>query len=418
MSDVRVTPHRASGTVRPPASKSYTHRALVVGHLSGRTFRVVRPLDSADTRATADGIAALGTAVRRSRSAWIVRPARDARPNRPVSIDCGESGTTLRFLTAVAALSKRETTLRTRGELSRRPMDELLDVLRDLGAECGRDPRNGSVMVRGPIHSGEVRLPASTSSQFASALLLSLPILPGTSVVRRTGPVVSAPYVDATVAVLRHHGVRVERVGQDFRIPGGQHFQRSQFRPPGDASSAAYLWAAAATTDGCVEVRGVDPEWPQADLAVLPLLRSTGARVTRSRSGTTVRGRAVRPFDVDLTDAPDLYPLAGALAATIPGCSTIRGAAHVAWKESNRKLATARLARAFGARVRSNSLGLAIEGHRPPRAARLTGLSDHRLVMSAAVAALGASGRSTIGDARAVGKSFPGFWKVLGEVAA
>jgi len=416
MSVVRVFPARVHGDVTAPPSKSYTHRALVIGHLSRRPYEILDPLDSEDTRATARGIGALGTPVRRQGNLWSIRPGSTASAGGPVRIDCGESGTTLRFLAATGALEDRDVLLCSRGRLSERPIEGLLSGLRALGARCGRRDLGRSVWVRGPIRSGEVRLDASTSSQFASALLLTLPTLEGESVLRLTGPIVSAPYIDATLAVLAHHRIRVQRDGRTFRIPGAQRYIGRRFHVPGDASSAAYLWAAAASSGGEVRVRGVGDRWPQADRAILRLLEQTGAGVIRSRDGAVVRGPALRPFRVDLTESPDLYSLAGVLAMAVPGRSWIHGAPHAALKESDRKRATATLVHSFGARVQARGDGLVIDGAPPPSGVRLTNLSDHRLVMSAAVGALGASAPSTIGDAGAVRKSFPEFWQVLRSI--
>jgi 3-phosphoshikimate 1-carboxyvinyltransferase len=410
---IRVRPGQAIGKVRAPSSKSYTHRGLIVGHLSRRKFRVIDPLDSDDTRATARGLGVLGTPVTSSGATWIVAPARAGQPPGKRRIECGESGTTLRFLSAAAGVSTGKVTLHGRGRLPERPMAGLLEALRTLGATCRIDRRRGSIEIQGPIRSGSVRLDASTTSQFASALLLVLPTLDGESGIRLVGPIVSAPYLSATLAVLAQHGVSVFREGRALRIPGNQSYRGSAFRPPGDASSAAYLWAAAALTGGEVDVRGVGERLPQADRAILPLLERAGATVVRRRDGAIVRGKCRRAFTIDLTDAPDLYPLAGVLAASIPGRSRIKGAAHVALKESDRRAETARLAQSFGARVRSTRAGLSIQGTGTMRPVRLLALSDHRLVMSAAVGALAAEAPSTIGDPRAVAKSFPTFWSVL-----
>jgi 3-phosphoshikimate 1-carboxyvinyltransferase len=403
------------GTVRAPPSKSYTHRALVSGHISRRTYRVIRPLDSNDTRATARAIRALGSTVRFGEKAWTVRPHRGAPLDRAVRIDCGESGTTLRFTAALAALEDRRVILEGRGRLPERPMAALLSALRGLGAECRAATAKTPMEVHGPIHSGRVTLDASASSQFASALLLTLPVLQGNSVLELTGPIVSAPYLEATRAVLEFHRIRVQRRGRRFFIPGGQSYRGSVFRVPGDASSAAYLWAAAAVTGGSIRVTDVPDDWPQADLAILALLKTCGATVRRFGRGAEVSGRVERPFTVDLTDAPDLYPLAGVLAAVVRGRSELRGAAHVALKESDRRAGTILLARSLGARVRPSSRGLVIEGTDSPLPFSLPSLTDHRLVMSAAVGALATRGTSKVGDREAVEKSFPGFWRTLRE---
>lgn len=406
----------ARGTVRAPSSKSYTHRALIAGHLARRTYHVVRALDSDDTRTTARAIRGLGSTVRFGETSWTVRPRRTLTRPRTARIDCGESGTTLRFIAALGALEDRRVILVGRGRLPQRPMAALLSALRSLGAQCRAASTGLPLEVHGPIHSGRVTLDASESSQFSSALLLALPTLEGDSVLELTGPIVSAPYLEATRAVLEFHGIRIERRGRRFLIPGGQSYRASRFRVPGDASSAAYLWAAAAATGGSVRVTHVPYDWPQADLALLPLLENGGATVRRTRRGAEVSGRVGKPFTTDLTDAPDLYPLAGVLAALVPGRSELRGAAHVALKESDRKAGTALIARSLGARVRSSARGLVIEGTSSPRPFSLPRLTDHRLVMSAAVGALATRGASVVGDARAVEKSFPDFWRVLGEI--
>lgn len=417
MTRVRVRPGRVRGRVRAPPSKSYTHRALVVGHLSGQRFRVEHPLDADDTRRTAQAIARLGTPVSRAADRWTV-DARTSRPPRFVSIDCGESGTTLRFAAALAARGPGTVRFTGRSRLGERPMQALLRGLRSLGASTRGTGRGFPLEVRGPIHGGRVRLDASVSSQFTSSLLLTLPTLPDDSRIDLVGPVVSAPYIDATLAVLRDQGVRVLRRGRSFTIPGGQRFRGRSFRVPGDASSAAYLWAAGAVAGGPVRVHGVGPEWPQADRAVLDLLASAGAQVSGEASAVTVRAGRRRPFVVDLTDAPDLYPLAGVLAAVTPGRSRLRGAPHVVHKESDRRAETGRLARAFGARVETDAMGLSIEGTSTPSRVTLPDLADHRLLMSAAVGALAADGPSQLGPAEAVGKSFPGFWDALRELGA
>jgi 3-phosphoshikimate 1-carboxyvinyltransferase len=375
-------------------------------------------LDSDDTRATASALARLGSSVTRARDVWRVDSTSDRRRTAPVRIDCRESGTTLRFIAAVAALADRPVVLAGSRRLAERPMDELLRELTVLGARCRRPGSRGlPIEIRGPIHGGAVSLDASQSSQFASALLLVLPTRDEDSTVELRGALVSEPYLEATLAVLARHGIRVDRRGTRLRIPGRQRFRGSQFRVPGDASSAAYLWAAAALGGGTVRVRGIPDSWPQADLGVLDLLRSTGATVRRHPDGATVSAGKRTPFRIDLTRAPDLYPLAGVLAATTPGTSRLSGAEHVVWKESDRRAGTAKLARQFGARVRTSRSGLRVEGTRSPLAVSVPNLTDHRMVMSAAVGALAAEDASLVGRAESVRKSFPGFWDALTELS-
>lgn len=417
MTVARVRPGIASGRLRAPGSKSYTHRALVAGHLAHRTYRIDRPLRSEDTLATVGAVRALGSHVSLGQDRWIVSPPADD-PRRATTIDCGESGTTLRFSCALAALGRRRVRLTGRGRLPIRPMRVLSEALRALGASV--DPRSGRaglpMTVQGPIHGGPLWIDASESSQFVSALLLALPTVRPDSTLRLEDDPVSAPYIEATLAVLSASGIRIDRAGRRFDIPGGQSYRGRGFVVPGDASSAAYLWAAAAISGGTAIVDGVSDAWPQADLAVLDLLEQFGARVQRRNDSVTVTGGDRRPIRVSLTGSPDLYPLAGVLAGSAPGRSRLGGAPHVVTKESDRRRATTDLARAMGARVRSHGSDLIIEGTASPRSLHVRGVRDHRVIMSAAVGALVADRPSTLSDADVVRKSFPEFWAYLGTL--
>lgn len=416
MTIVRLRPSVIEGRTVAPPSKSYTHRFLLAAHLSGRRTRVRRPLESDDTLRTARGLGALGSRVVRARGSWTLspRPAR-ARPV-PRTVDCGESGTTLRLLTAIAALQEGPTCFVGSGRLPRRPMGPLLDALSTLGARVEIAGRSRALPFRiaGPIHGGTVGLEVDTSSQFTSALLFALPTLQEDSWLRTRGRPVSEPYVQATLAVLGRCGIEVGARPSGFRVPGGQRFRPVGEAVPGDASSAAYLWVAAELTGGRVTVDAVPSAWPQADLAILEILRRAGSEVQRRGDRVTVAaGTRRRPFRAELTDSPDLYPLVGVLAAATAGRSELRGAPQVVAKESDRRQETVRLAQAMGARVGSVPGGLAIEGTGRPRRLRLRALADHRVVMSAAVAAMAAEGSSEIADASAVSKSFPGFFATL-----
>ncbi|MFZ0892188.1 MAG: 3-phosphoshikimate 1-carboxyvinyltransferase [Thermoplasmata archaeon] len=421
MTERVVKPGLVRGRIRAPSSKSYTHRALTVAYLHGGPFRITRPLISNDTLASRRGLQQLGARFRLGRDHWTLVRLDKARDHsrRPVRIQCDESGTTLRFLVSVAARESRPIVFEGRGKLPNRPMTGLLAALTSLGARIERPKGSRSLPLRveGPIHGGRVRVDASTSSQFISSLLLTLPTLRAPSVLELEGPIVSEPYIQSTLAVLREQSVRIGRKSKRrFGIPGSQRYSGRSFAVPGDASSAAYLWSAAAITGGEVTVDGIPSDFPQADLEILRILRSAGAHVSRRGSSIRVAAGNSRPFRAELTDAPDLYPLVGVLASATPSLSRLRGAPHIAFKESDRRAGTERLARAMGATVRRVPGGLDIKGRFPPRPIHLTDLSDHRMVMSAAVAATAATASSRIGDSREVAKSFPDFWTALRAV--
>lgn len=419
MTVCHVWPARVMGRLRAPPSKSYTHRALLAAYFARGPCEVLEPLDSDDTRATRNGLRVLGAEIQRSRHGWTVSHARRGTPVPRAAIHCADSGTALRFLAAAAAEGERAVRFVGSRRLASRPMEDLYSALRTLGAVVQRPSKTTSLpcLIRGPLESGCVAIQGAVSSQFISALLMVLPRLAGRSEVIIRGPSVSRPYIDATCAVLGQRGIEVQRTRTGFVADGPQTYRSGRIRVPGDASSAAYLWAAAAATTGCVEIEGVPAELPQADLAILPILARMGAQVKRTTHFVRVTGPLQKPISVNLTNAPDLFPIVSVLAALVPGrTSRITGASHISFKESDRRVESVRLARALGARVTSSRSRVDIRGTRAPERLNLPSLQDHRLVMSAAVASLATSGPSKIGRAEAVSKSFPGFWKALGTL--
>ena len=417
-----VEPAVARGSIRAPPSKSYTHRALVGAFLAEGPSRILGPSESDDVGRTVEGLRTLGATLRRSEGGWEVVPPSNGPVDRSrVDIDCAESGTTFRFLTAVAAIRPTETRFHGSMRLARRPIRELLGALHRAGAAF-RGPTPGRSLpfaVRGPIHAGVFRLRGKESSQPHSALALVLPTLHGSSELRLPPELVSRPYVEATLAFLRSRAIDIDRVGDVVRFGGGQRYPARAFRVPGDASSAAYLWAAGAVSGGRVRVDGLPRAWPQADRRILSLLCSMGARVEERERSATVSGSLDRGVDADLTDAPDLLPLLAVLAALVPGkTSHLRGARHVLHKESDRFRGARSLAQQLGARTRGRPGHLEVTGGDPPRAIRWRGPPDHRLVMSAAVGAVALAGRSRIYRATSVSKSYPAFWQDLARLIA
>jgi 3-phosphoshikimate 1-carboxyvinyltransferase len=419
MTTYTVAPGPLFGSIRAPPSKSYTHRELVASYFARSPSLLLGPLDSDDTRRTLGGLRRLGARVRIGDGRWRVTPPSDrSSPDGKVVVQCGRSGTTLRFLAGVAGVLECEVELRGDAQLSRRPLGPLLDFLESAGAEVRRARRGASLptTIRGPIRGPGGAIEATESSQFASALLLTLPARPGRSQVRLRGHPVSAPYLAATLDVLRRRGVRWRRFGSTFRIDGPARFHGGTIVIPGDASSAAYLWAAGAISGGAVEVRGVPMDRPQADLQILPTLAAMGSSVVVGRRGITLRGRPERAVHTDLTGAPDLLPLVGVIAAGARAPSLLRGAHQAVHKESDRRRTTLALVRKLGAAASDGRAGLRIVPARPLRAIRGTLPDDHRLVMSAAVAAVRAGG--VIRPAEAVRKSYPGFWRDLRALGA
>lgn len=418
MSGQLVRPSPLTGRIVAPRSKSYTHRATIVAALSERPVVVERPLESEDTHTTLQGLARMGTRVSTSAGQWSVDGTSLLNPARGAEVHCRSSGTTLRFLLSLAALRPVATRFRSSRQLAGRPLQPLVSCLRQRGARIRRSS-SARLTVTGPLRAGRFVLDASESSQFLSSLLLALPRLDGPSTIAVSGELPSGPYVEATEFLLRRVHAPVRRSGSLWRVPAPTAYALRRIRIPGDASSAAPLWAGGALPGGDVEVSGLDRRWPQADLDVLTLLERAGSRVHRTRTGARVRHGGLRHFSFLFDRCPDLLPVAGVIASFArSGTSRLVGGAQAAHKESDRLFETGRLAHALGARVERQARELRIHPGVLPRTLRYRPPEDHRLVMAAAVAATGLAGPSRLSLAGAVRKSYPGFWADLARLGA
>lgn len=409
---LRIRPTRVEGRLRAPPSKSHTHRAYILAALSGNGS-IQNPLESQDTQATLGCLESLGMLV--GRFPTETRVGGTFRAPR-VALRCGNSGTTLRLMTAVASLVPHPVTLDAEAGLRSRPMGPLLAALEQLGATTQSVQGVAPVTVKGPLRGGEAGLPANVSSQFVSALLLACPVAPEDSHIRLEGPIVSRPYIDLTLSQLCHHGVVVGESDDAFQIRGGQRVRQRPFSVPGDYSSAAFLLAAAAITRGRLTLENLLPEDPQGDRAILDFLRRFGARVSQDAASVTVEGSDLVAQDVDVGQVPDLFPILCVLAACARGTSTLRGAPHLRAKESDRIRAMAvNLGRA-GLEAKELPDGLRITGG-IPKGITIQSFNDHRVAMALTVLALAARGASELPDEAVVAKSYPNFHNDLLTVA-
>lgn len=395
-----------------PPSKSWTHRALVVAALAEGVSRIDDPLDAADTRRTREGLSCLGVPIEDTERSWSVHGQAGAIAGG-ASVDCGESGTTARFLTALAAIGARPSVIDGAARLRERPMDELVAALRSLAAPIAPKQGRLPLTVGGPgIRGGAVSIAGGRSSQFASALLLIAPTLPGGLTLEVAPPRASFSYALLTAQVLGRFGVDVERLGEgSFRI-APQRVAPASLRVEGDHSSASYLFLAAAVTGGRIRVLGLDPESLQPDARFARDLAAIGCSVTTGKDEITVEGgRRLEPFDWDLEGAPDLAPSASVLALFAHGASRLRGLANLRVKESDRLAALERNLARLGADVRAAGGELLVRPGPDPRGGALVDVvGDHRIAMAFAVAGLRVPG-ITLSDASVVEKSYPGFWR-------
>lgn len=401
-------------TVRVPGSKSYSHRTLIAAGLADGESRLYNVLDSEDIRLTMDGLRRMGVAIDRDGDGWRVRGA-NGRLKGAEEVFLGNSGTSMRFLTALAALADGETVLTGTERMQQRPVGDLLDALTRLNVKthCLRlDGCPPVAVMGGGLRGGSVAIRCGVSSQYLSGLLLTAPCTPEGMDIQVTEGPVSKPYIDMTLAVMARFGVSVDRNGYNrFRVPGGQTYRAGEVTVETDASNASYFWAAAAVTGGEVTVRGIGRNSIQGDVKLADTLGRMGCRVTESGDGLTVAGGELKGIDVDMADMPDMVPTLAVVAAFAEGTTHIRNVGHLRAKECDRLTAVATELRRMGAAVTTTETDLTITGG-GLHGARIHTYDDHRMAMCFAVAGLAVPG-VVIEDETCVRKSFPNFWEVF-----
>lgn len=408
---------KIQATLTLPGSKSYTHRALVAASLAPGASLLRNPLDAEDTRFTAQALARLGAGIDWREDRVQVQGAGGSWQSVAGPIYLGNSGTSMRFLTALAALGQGDYRLTGSPRLCERPQGELLEALAQLGVKAFSERGDGCppVVVQGGLQGGKARLSGGISSQYLSALLFIAPLAPQGVEIEITGDLVSRPYVDLTLDVLGDFGISYYRESyRYFQLPGGQCYLPQDYVIEADASSASYFWAAAALTQGRVTITNLAPDSCQGDVGFLKVLEQLGCRISAADAGLTVAGGPLQGIEVDMATMPDLVPTLAVVAAFARGETVITGAAHLRHKESDRLAAVAAELGKMGITVRETADGLVITGGQP-RGAVIDTYQDHRLAMSFAVAGLKAPGTS-IRDPDCVAKSFPEFWDFFAKL--
>ncbi len=395
-----------------PPSKSVTHRALVAASLARGRSVLYRPLDADDGRITRDGLSALGISIESAPGRWTVDGSRGDVPGGG-EVFCGESGTSMRFLFAVAALGASASTLDGAPRLRERPVQELATALASLGASIrlAGTPGGLPAVVGGVrIEGGRVRVASSRSSQFASALLLIGSRLSGGLEVTLEPPAVSLPYVAVTVDVLKSFGVPVEHRGaMSWYVPPGDYAGR-EIVVEGDHSSASYFLAAPAVVGGTVRVNGLLPDSQQPDARLRHILAGFGCRVETGPDWIQVDGDGRIPgFDLDMSDCPDIVPTIAVCGLFAKERAVIRGIGHLRHKESDRLELVASNLRALGRHAEALEDRLEIGPPGSLTGTTVSTASDHRMAMAFALAGLRLPGVS-VDDGECVAKSNPGFW--------
>jgi 3-phosphoshikimate 1-carboxyvinyltransferase len=398
------------GSVEAPSSKSLTNRLLVIAALATGDSQLTRILDSDDTVAMMAGLRALGAGIERSGAAAEVRgtSGRLVGPFSPVN--AGLSGTTLRFLAAVALLAEGTVVIDGGEPLRRRPISALLEALRAAGADVEADEGRPPLRISGHgLAGGTLRVDASASSQFATALLLVGPYAREDLVLEVDG-LEELGYVRLTLEVMRRWGATVmeEETGR-FRVLGGTGYQARAESVEHDASAAAHLYALAVATAGSVTVSNAQAT-AQPDAGILELFAAMGAGFTRGPAGTTLeRSGELTGITADLGGMPDQVPTLAVLGALAKGDTVIRGAAIARGHETDRIRAVATELRRLGGDVDEAADGLVVHGGARLHGGRVRTYHDHRIAM--AFTALGAVVAGVeIAEPGCVAKTYPEFF--------
>lgn len=419
-----INPKPLSGTVPAIASKSMAHRIIIAAALANGVTRVACDGTCEDIDATIRCLTALGARITLIEGGYEIHPAPKSlehgllRALAGGTLDCGESGSTLRFMLPVSCALGADATFMGSERLGERPLAPLSDEL--MAAGCTLDGLGGfPLRTRGRMRAGRFELPGDVSSQYISGLLLAAPLLDGDTQIAVTGTLESRPYIGLTIAVLAAFGVAVDV--EEGATPGGLPLTvftvaRQGYRTPGtiavegDWSNAAFWLCAGALGRHSVTVRGVSSASIQGDRAVNAALMLFGAKGQRNARSATIRPDHLHGIELDARDIPDLVPVLSAVAACAEGTTRFTGCSRLALKESNRLATTAAELNNLGADIRIEGDALVIEGKERLTGGRVQSHNDHRIAMMAAIAAVRCDGPVLIEGAEAVNKSYPDFF--------
>lgn len=392
--DLNITPHRLSGVIQPPPSKSQAHRLMIGAALAKGQSRLEGIALSQDILATMRCMRALGAKIREDGALVQGLQTIGAAKTRLPQLDCGESGSTLRFLIPIALVVAGGGVFTGAGRLMERPLGPYETLFAEKGIELVRE--NGTLRVEGQLKAGVYHLAGNVSSQFITGLLYALPLLQGDSELMLTTSLESSGYVDMTLDALKRFGITVEPTLTGWNIPGNQTYRPADCTVEPDYSQAAFYYAASLIGNE-VTVKGMNPDSKQGDRAILQQMEQL-----KQQGSVTI----------DVRECPDLVPPLAVAAAFRAGERTrITGAARLRIKESDRLHTVTEQLNRLGCQIVEQQDSLEIVGVETGSGGLVSGCNDHRIAMMLAIAATRSEGTVLLQGAECVEKSYPDFWK-------
>ena len=404
-------------TIEISGSKSYTNRALLIAALTENSVKIINPLFSDDTKAMIDSLTKLGIEINISSKLIQVNGSLKDIYDGEHLVDTNLAATVIRFLLPLLAVVPGIKIIEGKEGLNKRPIADLVNALRQLGANIEYLDKEGFPPLRissSKLNPGNVELDGRVSSQFLSALFMIAPMIGGMTI-EVMGKQISKPYIDMTIDCMKKFGVKViNKNYQRYEILPNQEYKIDEYAVEGDFSSAGYFFAVATLTESTITIKNLNPESVQADRKILKVLSQMGNVVTFGADEITIKGNGVKSAVIDMLDFPDQAQTLAVLAAFAKGATLLTGIQSLHVKETDRVKATAAGLKKMGISTESTFDTITIHGGNP-KPAKIDTYGDQRTAMSFAIAGAKISGME-INDPDVVNKTFPDFWKKLEEV--
>ena len=423
-----IQPSVLSDTIQAPASKSAMQRACAAALISGGKSIIYNPGHSNDDKAALQVITALGAKLSTRGDGTIEADSSGTDLSSPganqnkLTINCGESGLGIRMFAPVIALSRLPVTIIGQGSLLSRPMDFFDEILPRLNVTVSSNNGRLPITLSGPLQPRNIEIDGSLSSQFLTGLLMAYAAAAARDVTIKVNNLKSKPYIDLTFKVMQAFGLKTPE-NKNYKAfyfdqsPAHLSPSEIEYTVEGDWSGGAFLLVAGAIA-GNIEVRGLDLSSAQADKKIVEALQDAGARVEIDDKSIRLSQGTLKAFSFDATDCPDLFPPLVALAAYCGGTTVIKGVSRLAHKESNRGLTLQDEFGKMGLQIDLQDDIMQVHGGKGLKGATVHSRHDHRIAMACAVAALRAEGATTIEEAGAISKSYPGFYEDLVKLGA